>query len=189
MCWRGSWPRRYVWVTVKRCVHVWALITSQTSDLFLSQGRWEKRNCYGVPDSGFLNTSNVTECWLDTFKPQLVLILTILYKLTILLEGGWTSVCVVTGYIKAPFMTGTLLYFNVFNINHQLLAFMPPGHSHSVAYTHQVHIFQWLSFENGLGGNIKMSAVGRFLKQHVELTLAQYLSHLSFEKAKLTATG
>lgn len=33
MCWRGSRPRRHGWITLKRCVYVWVLTTSPTSDL------------------------------------------------------------------------------------------------------------------------------------------------------------
>lgn len=62
ICWRGSWPRRYGWITLKKCLHVWALITSQTSDLFLSQRTWEEiflpERCSGVHKK----SPNVTKC-------------------------------------------------------------------------------------------------------------------------------
>lgn len=75
-CRRGSWPRRYSWITVRRCLYVWALVTSQTSDLYLSRRRWEEI-FLPAPDSGLHNASSVTERWLDAFKLQLVLIPTI----------------------------------------------------------------------------------------------------------------
>lgn len=58
----GSWPRRYGWITLKKCLHVWALITSQTSDLFLSQRRWDEIFLPQRRPGLHKKSPNVTKC-------------------------------------------------------------------------------------------------------------------------------
>lgn len=62
MCWQGSWPRRYGWITVERCVYVWVLTTSQTSDLCLTH---ERRNTFY---RAALRAAQVLQCYKEMIR-------------------------------------------------------------------------------------------------------------------------